>query len=136
MTNLSAHPGFETIDDDRCRVFQNHFEVVGRKWNSGILLAAMRGATRFSEYAAMIEGISDRMLSVRLRELELEGFIERSGLPTTPVLVQYRPTARARTLMAAMHPLIEWAIEDTKQMAAGSRSQSRASSGRLHSVSN
>ena len=108
MTNLSAspEPGFEHIDDELCRSFQTHLEVVGRRWNSGIMLAAVRGATRFSEYRAMVTGISDRLLSQRLRELELEGLIERTVVPTTPVLVQYRPTARGRELLAILQPLV------------------------------
>ena len=108
MTILSAQPepGFENIDDELCRSFQTHLEVVGRRWNSGILLAAVRGATRFSEYRAVVTGISDRLLSQRLRELELEGLIERTVIPTTPVLVQYRPTARGRELLHILQPLV------------------------------
>ena len=108
MTNASAvpEPGFEHIDDELCRSFQTHLEVIGRRWNSGIMLAAVRGATRFSEYRAMITGISDRLLSQRLRELEFEGLIERTVVPTTPVLVQYRPTARGRELLHILQPLV------------------------------
>ena len=101
-------PGFEHIDDDLCRSFQTHFEVIGRRWNSGILLAAVRGATRFSEYRAMITGISDRLLAQRLRELETEGYIERTVVPTTPVLIQYRPTELARGLMHSLESFTRW----------------------------
>lgn len=108
MSSLSAQPdpGFEHIDDELCRTFQTHLEVVGRRWNSGIMLAAVRGATRFSEYRAMVTGISDRLLAQRLRELEGEGLIERTVVPTTPVLVQYRPTARGRELLHILQPLV------------------------------
>lgn len=109
MTNAASsqpEPGFEQIDDELCRSFQSHLEVIGRRWNSGILLAAVRGATRFSEYRAMVAGISDRLLSQRLRELEYEGLIERNVVPTTPVLVQYRPTARGRELLHILQPLV------------------------------
>ena len=102
--------GYEHINDDLCRSFQVHLEVVGRKWNSGIMLAAVRGATRFGEYRAMIDGISDRLLSQRLRELESEGFIERTVTPTTPVLVEYRPTESGRELMQILQPLAHWTV--------------------------
>ena len=110
MTSLPAEQGFELIDDDMCHSFQSHLEVVGRRWNSAILLAGMRGATRFSEYRAMILGISDRLLTQRFKELEAEGFIERKVVPTTPVLVQYLLTPRGRELMRVLQPLTEFAM--------------------------
>lgn len=106
--NISTETGFEHIDDALCRSFQVHLEVVGRKWNSGIMLAAVRGATRFSEYRAMIDGISDRLLAQRLRELEAEGFIARTVVPTTPVLIEYTPTESGRELMRILQPLAHW----------------------------
>lgn len=99
---------YQHIDDELCRGFQVHLETIGRKWNSGIMLAAVRGARRFSEYRSMILGISDRLLAQRLRELEAEGFIERTVTPTTPVLVEYLPTERGRELMAILQPLVHW----------------------------
>ena len=106
MSSLPAEHGFEQIDDDVCRDFQWHLEVVGRRWNSAILLAGMRGATRFSEYRHMIRGISDRLLTQRFKELELVGLIERKVVPTTPVLVQYRLTDQGRELMRILQPLV------------------------------
>ena len=91
-----------------CGDFQGILETVGRRWNSAILLAGMRGATRFSEYRAMILGISDRLLTQRLKELEAEGLIQRTVVPTTPVLVQYRLTDHARELMHLLQPLTDF----------------------------
>jgi DNA-binding HxlR family transcriptional regulator len=99
---------YQHIDDELCRSFQVHLETIGRKWNSGIMLAAVRGARRFSEYRAMVLGISDRLLAQRLRELEGEGFIERVVTPTTPVLIEYAATERGRELMAILQPLVHW----------------------------
>ena len=113
MTSIAAAPdtAYDQIDDEVCRSFQVHLEVVGRRWNSAILLAGVRGATRFSEYRAMIAGISDRLLAQRLAELQREGFIERTVTPTTPVLVQYRLSERGASLMRALQPFTRWAIE-------------------------
>ena len=105
---IQGDTAYQHIDDDLCRSFQVHLETIGRKWNSGIMLAAVRGARRFSEYRAMILGISDRLLAQRLRELEAEGFIERTVTPTTPVLVEYSPTERGRELMSILQPLVHW----------------------------
>jgi DNA-binding HxlR family transcriptional regulator len=112
VTNAASsppEPGFEQIDDELCRSFQTHLEVIGRRWNSGIMLAAVRGASRFSEYRAMVAGISDRLLSQRLRELEYEQLIERTVIPTTPVQVRYRPTDRGRDLLRTLQPLVGYA---------------------------
>lgn len=109
-----AERGFEAIDDDQCRAFQSHVELLGRRWNSAIMLASMRGAERFSEYRALVLGISDRLLALRLRELETEGLITRTVLPTTPVSIRYHPTERGRELMRVMQPLIHWALDDER----------------------
>jgi DNA-binding HxlR family transcriptional regulator len=108
VSSLPIEPGFEQIDDDMCGGFQGHLEIVGRRWNSAILLAGMRGATRFSEYRAMIRGISDRLLTQRFKELEAEGLIQRKVIPTTPVLIQYLLTDRGRELMRLLQPLTEF----------------------------
>lgn len=83
-------------------------EIAGRKWTASILLAGARGAERFSEYRSLVEGISDRLLSVRLKELEQEGLIVREVTPTTPVQVRYRLSPSGRELIAVLHPLVRW----------------------------
>lgn len=105
---------FQRIDDEACRAFLGHVELVGRKWNSAILLAAVRGARRFSEYRASIIGISDRLLALRLKELEQFGLIERRVTPTTPVLIEYLPTEAGRSLLAALQPIARWGSEHSR----------------------
>ena len=116
--NTSIGSTFTHINDDICRGFQDHIEVIGRKWTSGIMLAGVRGATRFSEYRAFVTGISDRLLSQRLRELEAEGLIERRVTPTSPVLVEYRPTGRGRELMNALQPLVAFSVNNPREERA------------------
>lgn len=107
MSIAPVETGFEHIDDELCRSFLVQVEVVGRKWNSAILLAGVRGARRFSEYREAVAGISDRLLAQRFRELEAEGLITRSVTPTTPVLVRYEPTEYGRELLRALQPLAQ-----------------------------
>ncbi|RIQ23208.1 winged helix-turn-helix transcriptional regulator [Jiangella rhizosphaerae] len=104
--------GYEHIDDEKCRLFTGYIEIIGKKWSGGIMMAAARGATRFVEYRAAVRGISDRLLNQRLKELEAEGLIERTVVPTTPVLVQYRLTERGRSLMRALQPLVAWSVDE------------------------
>jgi DNA-binding HxlR family transcriptional regulator len=115
VTDAQAQPTLETIDDDKCRAMVQHLEFIGRRWVGAIILAGIRGARRFSEYRVLVEGISDRLLSVRLKELEAEGFIERTVVPTTPVTISYAPTRRGRELIAAAQPLTTWAIADERR---------------------
>ena len=104
----SALTGWETVDDEQCRRATSIVELVGRRWSSGILLALGRGASRFSEIVVTVEGLSDRMLAVRLKELEHAGLIDRIVEPTTPVTVRYRLSPRGSDLLASLQPLQEY----------------------------
>lgn len=115
MTDTALDARLETIDDDKCRAMVTHLEFIGRRWVGAILLAGIRGARRFSEYRALVDGISDRLLSVRLKELEADGFIERTVTPTTPVSISYAPTRRGRDLIVAAQPLAAWADADERR---------------------
>ncbi|HET8779982.1 MAG TPA: helix-turn-helix domain-containing protein [Agromyces sp.] len=111
------------IDDEACRRFQSTVEFAGRKWNAAILLAGVRGARRFSEYRATVTGISDRLLAARLRELELEGLIERHVRPTTPVTISYNPSSEGLRLMDLLQPLTTWGLERAERASAGAASE-------------
>jgi len=78
-------------------------DLLERRWQLSIIYAALSGAMRFNEFAEAVGGISPRMLSERLRDLEGAGLIKRTVLPTSPPTVEYRLTARGRRLA----PVIE-----------------------------
>ena len=109
---------FAHIDDEECRRFQASAELAGRKWNAAILLAGARGARRFSEYRSLVDGISDRLLAARFKELEAEGLIVRDVQPTTPVSVRYALTKSGRELISLLHPLVTWSRARTGPPAA------------------
>jgi len=97
------------VDDDLCRSFQSSLELVGKRWSSGILLAISLGAERFSEITASVDGLSDRMLAQRVRELEAASLLERQVIATTPVQVRYRLTPRGADLIESLQPITAWA---------------------------
>jgi DNA-binding HxlR family transcriptional regulator len=72
--------------------------LLERRWQLSIIYVALSGAFRFNEFAGAIAGISPRMLSERLRDLEAAGLIERTVIPSSPPTVEYRLTARGRRL--------------------------------------
>ncbi|MGO9488431.1 MAG: winged helix-turn-helix transcriptional regulator [Solirubrobacteraceae bacterium] len=77
--------------------------LLERRWQLSILYAALSGALRFNEFAEAIAGISPRMLSERLRDLEAAGLVQRTVIPSSPPTVEYRLTEKGRRLA----PLIE-----------------------------
>lgn len=78
---------------------------VSRRWTAAIMLAGARGARRFAEYRRVVEGISDRMLSARLTELEQHGLIRREVVPSMPVQVRYHLSERGLRLIGAVHAI-------------------------------
>ena len=95
--------------EDFCPVFHHAIELIGRRWTGVVLRAMLRGATRFSDIAAEVPNLSDKMLADRLKELEAEGLITRIVVPTIPVRVEYRLTEKGRALEGVVKALDEWA---------------------------
>jgi DNA-binding HxlR family transcriptional regulator len=82
---------------------------VGGKWSVSILLAAIAGPVRFSQLERLVEGISRRMLTLTLRNLERDGLLIRTVYPTVPPKVEYTATEMARELHDTLTGLIGWA---------------------------
>ena len=59
-------------------------DLLERRWQLSIIYAALTGALRFSEFAEAVSGISPRMLSERLRDLEAAGLVQRTVIPSSP----------------------------------------------------
>ncbi len=105
---IATQTTWHHIDDAECRRFQSSVELVGKRWSSGILLAVAQGSSRFSEILGTVTGLSDRLLSQRLKELEQAGLVQRDVVPTTPVQVRYTLTAQGTDLMKSLQPLVAW----------------------------
>lgn len=94
-----------------CPRYRRAMELIGSRWTGAILRAVLTGETRFARIARAIPGLSDRLLSERLKELEAEGLIVRVVTPSTPVQVEYRPTEKGRSLAGIVCAVAEWAEE-------------------------
>ncbi|MFD1714854.1 winged helix-turn-helix transcriptional regulator [Amnibacterium flavum] len=110
VTDLRPQPSI--LDEEECRGFQTAIELVGRRWTGAILLSISRGAHRFGEITHAVDGLSGRLLSQRLKELEVQGLVERTVVPTTPAHALYVLSARGQRLMAALQPLVEWGVAE------------------------
>ncbi|TNH23731.1 helix-turn-helix transcriptional regulator [Micromonospora orduensis] len=95
---------------------------VGGKWSIGILVAASNGPVRFTELERHIEGISRRMLTLTLRNLERDGLLHRTVYPTVPPKVEYTATPMAMELYESLVALTSWA-ERHRQAIAEARTR-------------
>ena len=92
-----------------CPYYHWAVELIGRRWTGAILRALLAGVTRYSDLTSTIPGLSDRMLSERLKELETEGIVERIVLATTPVTITYQLTDKGQALGTAVEAIAAWA---------------------------
>ncbi len=82
--------------------------VVGGKWKLLVIGALRSGNIRFNEIQRAIGGISARVLSTELKELELNGLVKRVVHTQTPVVVEYQLTDYAANLDDILHSLAHW----------------------------
>lgn len=96
-----------------CPFYHDAIELIGRRWTGAILavLMASEPPLRFSEIAASVPQLSDRLLSERLKELEARGLLAREATAAAPVRVEYALTPMGRGLAPALTQLATWARE-------------------------
>jgi len=92
-----------------CPKFHHAVELIGRRWSGAILNAMLPGPQCFNELLAVVPGLSDRLLTERLRELESEGLVRRKVLPGPPVRVSYEMTEAGKDLEPVIRSLQQWA---------------------------
>lgn len=98
-----------TTEYAMCPRYEHAIQLLGKRWTGLILDTLLQGPRRFCEMTAAVEGLSDRVLSDRLRELETEGIIERVVYPQIPVRVEYRLTAKGQDLRPVVQAIHVWA---------------------------
>jgi DNA-binding HxlR family transcriptional regulator len=92
-----------------CPHFHAAIELIGKRWTGAIVCALTERPMRFGELGKAVPGLSDRLLSQRLRELEEEGLVEREVEAGTPVRVTYSLTEIGERLGPAIGELRSWA---------------------------
>ncbi|MFE5673038.1 winged helix-turn-helix transcriptional regulator [Agromyces sp. NPDC056523] len=91
---------------------------IGDKWSLLVIVTLDAGRLRFSELQRHIPGISQRMLTLTLRQLQRDGLIDRTVHAEVPPRVEYELTAVGRTLIAPSMALAGWAIENYPRITA------------------
>ena len=96
---------------DVCPYYHEAVELLGKRWTGAIVHVLMPGPLRFSEIAQAIPQISDRLLSMRLKELESFGIIGRRVWDEAPVRVEYELTPKGKALGPTVTEQRRWARE-------------------------
>lgn len=92
-----------------CTHFQQAAEIIGRRWTPQVIRVLLAGPRRFGELRDRVPGISDNLLSERLKRLEAEGIVLRTVHGGRPVLIEYSLTESGAGLGKAIDALGEWA---------------------------
>jgi DNA-binding HxlR family transcriptional regulator len=122
-----SHPGVPSPGDlnrgehTECVVVREILDRVGDKWS--VLVIALLGerGQRFSELRRAIEGISQRMLTLTLRQLERDGLVSRTVHATVPPRVDYALTPLGESVLEPLTALMGWAQEHGTDVAEARR---------------
>ncbi|KAA8885692.1 helix-turn-helix transcriptional regulator [Nocardia colli] len=94
-----------------CPYYGAAMSLLSKRWAGEILRALVVGPMRFGDFAATIPGITDRVLSQRLKDLEAAELVSREVQPSTPVRIDYRLTPGGEALGAVLLHLNGWALK-------------------------
>lgn len=113
----------EQAELQSCPRLASAFELFGKRWNAVIIDVLLQRPARFGELARAVPGLSQRVLSERLRELSEAGLVERHVDTGSPITVTYSLTDRGLRLAPAMQAMREWAAgpEDGSESGPATR---------------
>lgn len=112
-STVPGHTGVSDPNSNDCRAVSGILSRIGDKWSVLIITRLGEGPRRFNEIKRMIGGISQRMLTLTLRNLERDGLVSRTVTPTVPPRVDYALTDLGRDLLVPVAALGAWAIQHT-----------------------
>lgn len=104
-----------------CKLIRQILARVGDKWTVAILAALADRRMRFKDLFRTIGGISQRMLVVRLKDLERDGFVTRVAYPTVPPRVEYALSALGHSLRQILAPVGAWVLDHRKDIEESRR---------------
>lgn len=96
-------------------------QVIAGKWKPVILWRLIEGTHRFGQLKQAIPGVTQRMLTQQLRELERDGIVARKVYPVVPPRVEYSLTDFGHTLEPILGLMCRWGKAHQKQVAARRR---------------
>jgi DNA-binding HxlR family transcriptional regulator len=118
MASTPIPAAFPTSDEEALVALQSAVSVLAAKWSVLVLARLGEGTHRFNELLRQIDGVSRRMLSATLRQLERDGLVERHVYPRVPARVEYELSPVGEHLLVALVPLAGWGLEHRNDMNA------------------
>lgn len=98
--------------EEKLQAVGDSLYVIGGKWKLRVIIALSQGHNRFNDLQRTIKGISAKILSNELKDLELNGFVKRNVLTNVaPVTVEYELTNYSNTLQELVYALINWGVK-------------------------
>lgn len=117
------------IDPNLCDVAQT-ITLIGGKWKSIIIFYLLGGTLRFGQVQRKLPGITQRMLTLQLRELEADGIVQRTVYPEVPPRVEYSLTPLGQSLRPVIMSMKKWGSQ--YRISTVASEQTRCSAGEVH----
>jgi DNA-binding HxlR family transcriptional regulator len=108
----------DTADTATCEIISGLLARIGDKWTMLIVRVLSKGPLRFNAIRREVSGISQKMLTLTLRNLERDGFVTRTVTPTTPPQVEYALTDLGHDLGRPVAALSEWTWDNAARITA------------------
>jgi DNA-binding HxlR family transcriptional regulator len=103
----------DTSQESNCSAMSDVLNRIGDKWSVMVVgMLGRNGTLRFNELKRMINGVSQRMLTLTLRNLERDGLVTRTIYPEVPPRVEYSLTELGKTLQGPIAALWDWSAEN------------------------
>ncbi|MBA3834631.1 MAG: helix-turn-helix transcriptional regulator [Sphingomonas sp.] len=99
-----------------CRTISGLLQRIGDKWTVLVVTTLARGGKRFNELRREIPSVSQRMLTLTLRNLERDGIVSRAVTPSIPPRVDYALTPLGLSLVKPLGELERWALEHVEDI--------------------
>ncbi|KOP79261.1 MarR family transcriptional regulator [Lysinibacillus sp. FJAT-14745] len=90
-----------------CPRFEKALKILNHSWNTLLIYQLLEGPQRYSTIKNQV-GISSRVLAERLKELEIENIVNRTVIPSTPVMIEYELTEKGHALAPALKAIEQW----------------------------
>jgi DNA-binding HxlR family transcriptional regulator len=106
-----------------CCPLEAALDVMGSKWKATILFRLLDGTRRFNELRRLMPNVTQRMLTIQLRELEADGMIRRKVFPEVPPKVEYSLSELGRTLEPLLRELYQWGQTHIQRRLPGAETE-------------
>jgi len=119
----TEHPCAQNACSEGVTGIRDALYVLNGKWKLPLIFTLTEGPKRFKDIQRSLGDITAKVLTKELKELELNEFVVRHVLPTTPVTVTYELMPYSRSLHKVLHELKEWGIQHRQRIVASRKSQ-------------